>query len=258
MTNPMNNLLNDLEAILVLEMADDKLFLGHMQSDWTGLGPILEEDIASSSMAQDDLSHALVLYEYLGNRFGLDPDVIAYEREPGQYLCCDLMTVPDEFNWATSLVRRWLFTHYAAPVLDRLALFEDKELVERARKLRAEEALHVEYLDDWMRRLGSGSDEACDRIQKAIGLLSTHAGMLFELPGRELETDESFCCGRSELFEEWVENTNGVLEQAGLTMQVELPDMETVGGRSGVHADHFTATHAEMGAVRSADPGAAW
>ncbi len=258
MTNAMNNMLNDLEALLVLKMADDKLFLGHMQSDWTGLGPILEEDIASSSMAQDDLSHALVLYEYLGNRFDLDPDVIAYERKPNQYLCCDLATVPDDFNWATSLVRRWLFTHYAAPVLDRLALFEDKELAERAHRLRAEEGLHVEYLDDWMRRLGSSSDEARDRIQEAIDLLSTHAGMLFEIPGRDIDTDDSFCCGRSELFEEWARNTNGVLEQTELKMQVQLPGMEIVGGRSGVHADHFAAAHAEMGAVRSADPGAAW
>ena len=257
MANPMDNMLKDLEAILVLELADDKLFLGHVQSDWTGLGPILEEDIASSSMAQDDLSHALVLYEYLGNRFGLDADVIAYEREPGQYLCCDLATIPDEFNWATSLVRRWLFAHYAAPVLDRLALFENAELVERARRLRAEEALHVTYLDDWMRRLG-GTDEARGRLQESIDLLSPHAGMLFELPGRNLDTDDSFCCGQSELFEEWTGNMNAVLDQAGLKMDLQLPDTEIIGGRNGLHADHFTAAHAELTAVRSADPGAAW
>ena len=68
----MQNMLRDPLANIVLMHADDKLMLGHMQSDWTGLAPILEEDIAASSMSQDDLSHALVLYEYLASRFDLD------------------------------------------------------------------------------------------------------------------------------------------------------------------------------------------
>ncbi|MDG2201686.1 MAG: phenylacetate-CoA oxygenase subunit PaaI, partial [Phycisphaerales bacterium] len=58
----MQDMMKDQDANLVLSLADDLLMLGHVQGDWTGLGPILEEDIASSSMSQDDLSHALVLY----------------------------------------------------------------------------------------------------------------------------------------------------------------------------------------------------
>ena len=96
----MQDMLTNQLANIVLMHADDKLMLGHIQSDWTGLAPILEEDIAASAMAQDDLSHALVLYEFLGARFNLDPDAIAFDRDPCDYRCCDLVTIPDDFDWA--------------------------------------------------------------------------------------------------------------------------------------------------------------
>ena len=254
----MDMMHNDLEAMLVLALADDKLLLGHIQSDWTGLGPILEEDIASSSMAQDDLSHALVFYEYLGARFNIDADVIAYEREPAGYRCCDLVSIPDEFDWATAFVRRWLFAHYAAPVMDRIALFDDSDLAERSRRLRAEETLHVVYLNDWMQRLGSGPLESRERIQTALDLLAPHAGMLFELPGMDLDPDASICSGREELFNEWLASINGVLSSTDLNTNLTLPEKEKRGGRNGVHADHFITQWTEMNEVRSTDPGAAW
>ena len=258
MTNPMDMMQNDLEARLVLELADDKLLLGHIQSDWTGLGPILEEDIAASSMAQDDLSHALVLYEYLGARFNLDPDVIAYEREPTGYRCCDLVTVPDEFDWATAFVRRWLFAHYAAPALDRLGHFENGDLVERTRRLRAEETLHIVYLNDWMQRLGSGPLESRDRIQTALDVLAPHAGMLFEQREMNSEIGNSIDVGCEELFDEWSTAINTVLSSTDLTASITLPENKTRGGRNGKHADHFLAQWTEMNEVRSTDPGAAW
>ncbi len=258
MTNAMDMMLNDLEALLVLKLADDKLFLGHIQSDWTGLGPILEEDIASSSMAQDDLSHALVLYEYLGSRFSIDPDVLAYERLPSQYLCCDLVTVPDDFDWAKALIRRWFFAHYAAPVLDQLALFNDSDLVERCRRLRAEESLHISYLNDWMQRLSSGSKEAIVRLQNAIDFMSDDARMLFELPGMILNVDRPSFDGREELFNEWSSSTHEILSTTNLKTNITLPTTTVKGGRNGVHADHFIAQLTEMNEVRCKDPGAAW
>ena len=117
----METMLTDPLAALVLAHADDKLMLGHVQSDWTGLGPVLEEDIAASAMAQDDLSHALMLYEYLGAKYGHEADAIAFEREPMDYMCCDLVTLSDEFDWATSLVKRWLVAVFAGMGIERLA-----------------------------------------------------------------------------------------------------------------------------------------
>ena len=36
---------------LLYKIADDQLIIGHRNSEWTGFGPLLEEDIAFSSMA---------------------------------------------------------------------------------------------------------------------------------------------------------------------------------------------------------------
>ena len=253
----MQDMMKDPDANLVLSLADDLLMLGHVQGDWTGLGPILEEDIASSSMSQDDLSHALVLYEHLGHRFGLDPDAIAYERDVVDYRCCDLVTLPDEFDWSVAFARRWMVAHWAAPVLDRLAR-GGGDLEERCRRLRAEQGVHLSYLDDWMQRLGSGPAEARERIQAALNRVTPLAGMLLETPGRNLDVDDDFCCGREELFNEWVAAMNTVLSGAGFTMDITLPAKDAIGGRGGKHAEHFSQQHAEMNEVRCEDPGAAW
>jgi ring-1,2-phenylacetyl-CoA epoxidase subunit PaaC len=254
----MQNMLKDPDANLVLALADDLLMLGHVQGDWTGLGPILEEDIASSSMSQDDLSHALVLYEHLGSRFDLDPDVIAYEREPADYRCCDLVTLPDEFNWATAFARRWIVAHWAVQLLDRLIMKDDQDLVERCRRLRAEQGVHLTYLDDWMQRLGSGTEEGHDRLQAALDLVGPHACMMLEVPDRDMADDADCCSGRDALFTDWTTAMNTVLDGAGFSMPCTLPAMDVIGGRRGTHAPHFIEQHAEMTEVRCADPGASW
>tara|TARA_Y100000589_G_scaffold69394_1_gene61317 strand:- start:2948 stop:3709 length:762 start_codon:yes stop_codon:yes gene_type:complete len=250
----MQDMLNDPVANFALSIADDLLMLGHVQGDWTGIGPILEEDIASSSMSQDDLSHALMLFEHLGNRFGLDADVIAYERSPEDYRCCDLVTVPDEFDWAVALTRRWFVAHWAAPALERLGTSDDDELNERCRRLRSEQGLHLSYLDDWMRRLGAG--EGHDRMQAAMTSLAPQACMLFELPtGLD---DEDHRSRRDEIFEAWSRATTAVLTDAGFSVDLTMPSEEHIGGRRGAHAKHFVEQHTEMNEVRCEDPGASW
>lgn len=251
----MQNMLNDPLANIVLMHADDKLMLGHVQGDWTGLAPILEEDIAASAMAQDDLSHALVLYEYLAKRFDLTTDDIAFERTPQDYRCCDLATLPDEFDWATSLTKRWLMDTFASLGFDRLATVDDEELANRFARLIPEQAIHVQHLTAWMIRLGTGNDESNARMQAAINTLAEPAGMMFEVPQSETESPY---CGRAELFAQWHESIMTTLNQAGLSATITLPDTSAAGGRCGVHADHFIQQQAEMTEVRRAEPAPAW
>jgi ring-1,2-phenylacetyl-CoA epoxidase subunit PaaC len=250
----MQDMLNDPLANIILMHADDKLMLGHIQSDWTGLAPILEEDIAASSMSQDDLSHALVLYEYLGKRFDLGTDEIAFERDAINYRCCDLITTPDEFDWAVALTKRWLVATFAALGLDRLATIADGDLAARCKRLIPEQAIHVTHLTAWMIRLGSGTDESKARMQTAVDTLSASAGMMFEVPESLAKT----YCGRDELFAQWHTAIMDTLTQAGLSATITLPANSVVGGRCGVHADHFTQQQSEMTEVRRTEPAPAW
>src|SRR5947207_1781747 len=101
------------EAIkdLLYRMADNELVIGHRGSEWTGLGPILEEDIAFSSIAQDQIGHALANYSILNTEFGeADPDTLAYTRQEKDYKCCQLVELPiGEYDF--SLMRHFLFDH---------------------------------------------------------------------------------------------------------------------------------------------------
>ena len=93
---------------LIFRMADDQLILGHRNSEWTALGPILEEDIAFSSMAQDKLGHSLALYQVLNKLGEAEPDTLAFTREEKDFKCCHLVEYPIG-DYAFSLMRHFLF-----------------------------------------------------------------------------------------------------------------------------------------------------
>ena len=79
---------------LIYKMADDQLIIGHRNSEWTGLGPILEEDIAFSSMAQDKLGQSEHLYNLLHELGEADADTVAFTRNENQFHSCHLVELP--------------------------------------------------------------------------------------------------------------------------------------------------------------------
>lgn len=255
----MESMLSNPLAVRILSHADDKLMLGHVQSDWTGLGPILEEDIASSAMAQDDLSHALTLYQYLGDRYDLDPDVIAFERSAENYFCCDLVTQSDEFDWAGSVVKRWLMATYMLIVIADLSKADDdSDLGPRCDRILPEQELQVLHLQRWIIRLSNAGDEARERMQLALDRIAPLAGMVVEMPGHGPSPQESCLIRREEIFREWTAGLHETIKQAGLNATFSLPEQTQLGGRRSRHADHFKEQLVEMTEVRRVDPGASW
>jgi len=114
-SRPMNTLPDHL-ALAVVELllatADDKLVLGHANSDWTGLAPILEEDIAFSSLAQDEIAHAQALYQLAGPLCGRSADTLAFGRRPDEYRCATIVEGPDGFDWAVAITRQLLCDNF--------------------------------------------------------------------------------------------------------------------------------------------------
>ena len=68
------------EQQLLLEIADDELILGWRDSEWTGIAPLLEEDVAFSSIAQNEIGHARALYELVARERGTTADELAFDR----------------------------------------------------------------------------------------------------------------------------------------------------------------------------------
>src|SRR5205809_2449385 len=93
----------------LLEIADDELILGWRDSEWTGIAPTLEEDVAFSSIAQNEIGHARALYELAGAELGTDADALAFDRAPAEYRCAPLVELHLLDDWAHTIARRYLY-----------------------------------------------------------------------------------------------------------------------------------------------------
>lgn len=259
----MNTLSDNLKqpfADLLLAAADDKLMLGHRNSDWTGLGPILEEDIAFSSLAQDEIAHAQALYELVGTLVGETSDQLAYGRSVDEYRCAQIVEVPDDFDWAVAIARQFFCDHFDHLRLGRFARSSYKPLADLAKRLVAEERVHVEHVDAWIVRLGRGSDESKQRLQAALDRLSPMAPMLFEPVEMENELIAAGLHPQAEtdMFQAWRDVLQHVANDGGLALELSPPNAGAQGGRQGHHSEHLQPLLDEMCEVYRLEPDAAW
>lgn len=245
---------------LLLSIADDKFILGHRIADWTGLAPMLEEDIAFSSIAQDELAHALVLYDTIGAWTGRGGDHVAYGRTPGEYRCAALVEVADDLQWDVAIARQFYCDHFDLLRLGRLAQSNDEALAVLAHRLAAEERVHVEHMDHWIAQLGKAGGEARERTQRALDRLAPTASMLFEPTEGMSLLEESGLYPRDErgFFESWRDEVTRVAAGAGLTLKLAAPDPKAPGGRRGRHEAGFAALLEEITEVYRVEPQAQW
>jgi ring-1,2-phenylacetyl-CoA epoxidase subunit PaaC len=180
------------ELDTVLAFADDELILGWRDSEWTGIAPFLEEDVAFSSIAQGEIGHARALYELAAGELGTDADALAFDRPPDEYRCAPLVELRLVHDWAGTIARHWLYE--TADALRVAALMESEwlELAGLAAKMDREEAYHRMHAQMWADRLrGTAERERFEGAVEelwpsALGLLEgEQRNRLCELVGRE-------------------------------------------------------------------------
>jgi ring-1,2-phenylacetyl-CoA epoxidase subunit PaaC len=247
-------------ADLLLSVADDKFILGHRNADWTGLAPILEEDIAFSSLAQDELAHASALYQLAAGLRNTTADRLAFGRRPEEYRCAQIMELSDQFDWSMALARNFFCDHFDAVRLHRLAQSAYVPLAQLASRLVAEEQIHVDHVDSWMHRLGRGSEEARARMVEAVNRLAPQAAQLWELPeDMDPVRAEGILPGdETALFLQWANTLRQVAEEAGMKLNLPPYDPATRGGRRGQHSSGFAPLLDELTEVYRLEPEAAW
>jgi len=217
---------------LLLAFADDELVLGWRNSEWTGIAPFLEEDVAFSSIAQNEIGHARALYELVAAELGTTADELAFDRKPSEYRCSPLVELR-RLEWARTIARHWLYETADEIRLAALALSDDAQIAGLARKIDREEAYHRLHAQMWVDRL-LASAEGRGRLEEAIDELWPYAlGVLDDGPRPELRRRVEDRLGRT------------------------LPEVEPVA--RGVHEAELEALWEEMTMVRrSAPPGAQW
>jgi ring-1,2-phenylacetyl-CoA epoxidase subunit PaaC len=139
-------------AQLLLSIADDELIIGWRDSEWTGIAPTLEEDVAFSSIAQNEIGHARALYELAATELGSDADALAFDRAPEEYRCAPLVEL-HLLEWAHTIGRRYLYEEADRVRLEALKQSDDPELAGVAAKIDREEVYHRMHAELWAARL---------------------------------------------------------------------------------------------------------
>ncbi|HYM19542.1 MAG TPA: 1,2-phenylacetyl-CoA epoxidase subunit PaaC [Candidatus Kapabacteria bacterium] len=249
------------EAIkdLLYRIADDELILGHRGSELTGLGPILEEDIAFSSIAQDQIGHALANYTILHEQFGEpEPDSIAFARGERLYKNSQFVELPiGEYDF--SLMRHFLFDHSESCRYELLQSSSFTPLAALAKKIKGELKYHTLHADLWIAKLGNATEESHARMQSALNEAMPYALGIFEPSDYEGEliANGTFV-GEKKLQAVWLERIMPVIERAHLA----LPDLSKIepkfGGRHGYHTEYLLPLLDEMSEVYRFDSAAVW
>jgi ring-1,2-phenylacetyl-CoA epoxidase subunit PaaC len=196
---------------LLLELADDELILGWRNSEWTGIAPFLEEDVAFSSIAQNEIGHARALYELAARELGTDADTLAFDRAPDEYRCAPLVQLRLVPDWARTIARHVLYETADAIRIEALKSHEDAELAGIAAKIDREEVYHRLHAEMWVGRL-RGERRYAEAVEElwpcALGVLEPGLRpALAETVGRdEVEAIERTAPGE-EFAELWNEMT---------------------------------------------------
>jgi ring-1,2-phenylacetyl-CoA epoxidase subunit PaaC len=208
----------------LLRLADAELILGWRNSEWTGIAPFLEEDVAFSSIAQTEIGHARAWYELaarLMEREGVDADSLAFDRDPAEYESApfvELRLVPD---WARTIARHWLYETADAIRIEALKS-AGGEIGTLAEKIDREETYHRLHAQMWEERLRDDP-----RFREAVEELWPYALGLVAEPEREL-----------------------------LCERVGKESTEAI--ERGAHTDELRPLLEEMTMVRRSVPGATW
>ncbi len=241
---------------LVLAAADDELILGHRHSEWTGFGPDIESDVALSSIAQEEMGHARVLYEQVAALDGVDIDRLAFGRSPQAFRNAVLLERPNG-DWAFTIVRAWLYDQADAVRLAAIAASPLGTFAALARTLQREEKYHLLFSDAWLMRLTRSGPDGRARIQAAVEAAWPEALGIFEAtPDVSVLVEAAMLApAPEEQAARWDADVRARLAELGL--DVPVANART-GGRAGRHTPDLAALLDEMTSVWRTDPSARW
>ena len=281
--------MSDSLAALLTALTDDELIIGHRHSEWTGFAPHIEEDVAFSSIAQDEIGHAAAYYARLAKLDNdSDADVLALGRDAAGYRNAVICERPNG-DWSYTLARHWLYDAADSVRLEALESSADHELAALATKMRREERYHLLHADAWMRRVATGPVEGRALLIASLESAFAESAGLFEpieeeeaaveagwLPAPSHELRARFLARAAESLEEWglpaevhagldrsaefVASSSGDLiagrDRAGKDSPAS--SHPALGGRRGRHSEDFKPLWDEMTSTYRSDPGAAW
>ena len=263
-----------------LQLADNCLILGQRNSEWTGHGPVLEQDIAITNISLDLIGQARNFYQYAANGYNamdatskkacntwlpslwktfnreLQEDDLAFLREERQFLNLLITELP-KGDWGFTILRQFFFSSFQFQQFQVLQKLQDEQLSAIAEKSLKEIAYHLQWSGEWVIRLGDGTEESKKRISDSLATLWPYTGELFLMSDVESSAIQSgFAPDVSKLKENWLNKVTTVLEEATLTIPKE--SWMQKGGKDGMHTEHLGYLLTEMQYMQRTFPNVTW
>jgi ring-1,2-phenylacetyl-CoA epoxidase subunit PaaC len=255
----------DLISTYIVHQADNALILGHRNSEWTGHGPILEQDIALSNIALDLIGQSRNFYQLAASRIAelsgepVTEDDLAYLRDASEFRNCIMVEQPNG-DWARTILRQFYFSTYQYLLYKELLQSQSPEIAAIAEKSIKETRYHVKWSSEWVIRLGDGTEESHSRMIDAMYILNPCIAELFIPSDFEYEAAGSGVGILPEAIEmAWFEQVNKILMSA--TLPELMPGKKTMpilSGKNGVHSEHLGHLLAEMQFLQRTYPGNSW
>ena len=252
----------------LLHLADNALVLGQRNAEWSGHGPIMEEDIAMSNNSLDLVGQARLLYQeaaaQIGN--GATEDTLAFIRDVPEFKNYTLLELPhhaplagtsaSERDFATTLVRNFLYSALMVLVWDKLQHASHAQLAAIAAKSLKEVRYHLRHSRDWLLRMGDGTAESHGRAQAAVNNLMPYTQEFWTITEYESQAASITGLDMSSLQNDWDQIVDQALTEATLKRPAAGGFVPT--GKHSVHSEHLGFMLAEMQSLPRAHPNATW
>ena len=242
----------------VQNLADNTLILGQRLSEWCGIGPFLEEDLALTNTALDIIGQAKMLLELAAEIKGTDDsaDDLAFMRDQHQFKNVILVEQPNG-DYSQTMLRQYFMDVYHVHLYKALSSSSNQQLAGIAAKSFKEVTYHLERSELWIKRMADGTDESFNRLQASLNKLWHYHHELFE------ESDElaklvkqGIAADPKQLHEKWGKEVKTLIASTSL----EIPQIgwKATGGRVGHHSEYLGKMLCEMQFLQRAYPNCEW
>jgi ring-1,2-phenylacetyl-CoA epoxidase subunit PaaC len=254
---------------LLYLLADDNFIHAHRGSEWLGLAPHIEEDVAFSSINQDTMGHAVMYYRLLEELGEGKADDISHLRKPSQYRNAIILeekngpgeyTEKPDYDWAFTVIRHLFYDLFKKIRLDSLKQSSYEPLAVTAKKIVTEQYYHLLHWELWFKQLMQSTDEAREKMERAIERVWHDFGGVLTLgpEGNEMAAAR-LIEGEELLTQRWLNRIEALFAEVNLPVPVEKPGMEQGDGRQGEHTadlQHALDTLSEV--YKSDEDAVAW
>ncbi|MCF6289274.1 MAG: phenylacetate-CoA oxygenase subunit PaaC [Proteobacteria bacterium] len=242
----------------VLHLADNTLILGQRLSEWCGIGPFLEEDLALTNTALDIIGQAKMLLELAVTIKGdaTTADDLAFLRDQHQFKNVLLVEQPNG-DYAQTMLRQYMLDVYHVNLYSVLATSSHEQLAAIAEKSLKEVQYHKERSELWIKRMALGTQESLERLQNSLNHLWHYHHELFE-SNAEIDdlVTQGIAANPNNLHLKWDAEVKDLI--ANTALQIPETGWHATGGRVGHHSEYLGKMLCEMQFLQRAYPNCEW